>query len=230
MKTKYLLTLIAAASIFFTACKHDNFVEPKATLSGRVIYNGEAITVRNGSNPPQLELWQDGFALRNFIPVYIAQDGTFSASLFDGTYKLTRKGNSPWLQQSTDTIVVQVKGPTKLDVPVTPYFTVKNVSFTAANNAVTANFVVDKVVAASNNLQNVKIYLGSSILTDQARSEHSADANVASIVLGANSTITTTIPANNTLRTLSHVFARIGVKSSATGEYNYSQVQRIAIK
>jgi hypothetical protein len=226
MKTKYLLTLIAAASLFFTACKHDNFVEPKATLSGRVIYNGEQVAVRN--NGVQLELWQDGYALRALIPVYIAQDGTFSASLFDGTYKLTRKGNAPWLHQSTDTIVVQVKGQTKIDVPVTPYFTIKNINFAAANNTVTANFVVDKVVTIGNNLQNVKLYLGSSILTDEVRNDLKVDANIATFVLGANSTITGTVPTS--LRTLSHVFARIGVKSSASGEYVYSQVQKIAIK
>jgi|SRR5215217_3958727 len=225
MKTKYLLTLIAAAGLFFTACKHDNFVEPKATLSGRVVYNGEQIAVRN--NAVQLELWQDGFALRAPINVNVAQDGTFSASLFDGTYKLTRKGNAPWLQQSTDTIVVQVKGQTKLDVPVTPYFTIKNANFNIANNTVTANFVVDKVVAANNNLQNVKLYLGSSILTDEVRAEFKADANVATLVLGANSTITATVP--NSLRSLTHVFARIGVKSSATGEYNYSAIQKIPL-
>lgn len=225
MKTKYILTLIAAASLFFAACKHDNFVEPKATLSGRLLYNGEQTAVRN--NAVQLELWQDGFALRAPINVNVAQDGTFSASLFDGTYKLTRKGNAPWLQQSTDTIVVQVKGQTKVDVPVTPYFTIKNTNINIANNTVTANFVVDKVVATGNNLQNVKLYLGSSILTDEVRAELRADANVATIVLGANSTITATVPAS--LRTLTHVFARIGVKSSATGEYNYSQVQKIPV-
>ncbi|PJJ83562.1 DUF3823 domain-containing protein [Mucilaginibacter auburnensis] len=226
MKTKYILTLIAAAGLFFTACKHDNYVEPKATLSGRVLYNSEQVSVRN--NGTQLELWQDGFALRALIPVYVAQDGTFSASLFNGTYKLTRKGNSPWLQQSTDTVVIQVNGNTRVDLPVTPYFTIKSTTFAVANNVVTANFIVDKVVATSNNLQNVKLYLGSSILTDEVRSEHKVDANLATVVLGANSTITTTIP--TALRTLPYVFARIGVKSSATGEYVYSQVQKIAVK
>ena len=229
MKTKYFLTLITAASLFFTACKHDNKIEPKATLSGSIVYNGQTVAVRNGG--PQLELWQDGYALRAPITVTVAQDGTYSASLFNGTYKLTRRGNAPWLQQSTDTIVVQVNGNTTLDVPVTPYFTVKNATFAVANNTLTANFVVDKVVETANTLQNVKLYLGSVILTDELRAEHRVNGNVATVVMGANSTITTTLTAlPNSLKDLPYVFARIGVKSSATGEYTYSQVQKIALK
>ncbi len=227
MKTKYFLTLIAAASLFFTACKkYDNYEAPKATLSGRVIYNGQPIPVRNGG--PQLELWQEGFGVRSLIPVYVAHDGTFSATLFNGTYKLTRKGNSPWLHQSADTVVVQVNGQNTIDLPVTPYFTIKNTSIAASNNTVTANFVVDKVVATANNLQNVKLYLGQVLLTDEVRNEAKVDANIATFVLGANSTITATVPAN--LRNLPYVFARIGVKSSASSEYMYSQVQKVALK
>lgn len=227
MKTKYFLTLIAVAGLFFTACKkYDNYEEPKATLTGRIVYNGQPVPVRNGG--PQLELWQDGFALRSLIPVYIAHDGTFSASLLNGTYKLTRKGNSPWLQQATDTVVVQVNGQTKIDLSVTPYFTIKNTTITASNNTVTANFVVDKVVATENNLQNVKLYLGQVLLTDEVRNELKVDANIATFVLGANSTITATVP--TALRNLPYIFARIGVKSSASSEYMYSQVQKIALK
>lgn len=227
MKTKYFLTLIAAASLFFTACKkYDNYEAPKATLSGRVVYNGQTIPVRNGG--AQLELWQEGFGVRSLIPVYVAHDGTFSASLFNGTYKLTRKGNSPWLQQSTDTVVVQVNGQSTVDLPVTPYFTIKNTTIAASNNIVTANFVVDKVVATANNLQNVKLYLGQVLLTDDVRNEAKVDANVATFVLGANSTLAVTVP--TALRNLPYVFARIGVKSSASSEYMYSQVQKIALK
>jgi len=226
MKMKFFLTQIAVASLFFLGCKHDNYEAPGSILSGRVIYNGQPVAVR--TNGPQLELWQDGFGSLTPIPVYINQDGTFSASLFDGTYKLVRKGNSPWLQQSTDTIVVQVKGQTKVDVPVTPYFMIRNENYTVASNTLTANFTIDKVVATSNNLQFVKLYLGSSMLTDEVRKEHSVTADVNTLVLGSNTTLSTTIPDN--LKNLPYIFVRIGVKSSASGEYSYSQVQKVALK
>lgn len=226
MKMKFFLTLIAAASLIFAGCEHDNYAEPGSVLSGRIVYNGQSVGVR--TNGPQLELWQDGFQLRTLIPLHISHDGSFSASLFDGTYKLVRKGNSPWLQESTDTIVVEVKGNTTLDVPVTPYFMIKNESFSIANNTLTANFAIDKIVPAANNLQFVRVYLGKSVLTDEVRKEHVADADVAALVLGANTSITTTIP--NNLKDLPYIFARIGVKSTATGEFSYTQVQKIALQ
>lgn len=226
MKIRFFLTLIAAVVMFAAGCKHDNYEEPNSVLSGRVMYNGQPVGVR--TNGPQLELWQDGFALKTLIPVYMNHDGTFSASLFNGTYKLVRKGNSPWLQQSTDTMIVQVNGKTNVELPVTPYFVIKNDSYSLANNVVTANFTVDKVVASSNNLQFVKLYLGSNLLTDEVRKEHSVNANVSTLILGANSTLTATIPDN--LKKLPYIFVRIGVKSAATGEYSYSQVQKVSLK
>lgn len=226
MKMRFFLTFIAAASISLAGCEHDNYVEPGSILSGQVIYNGQPVGVR--TNGPQLELWQDGFQLRTLIPLHINHDGSFSASLFDGTYKLVRKGNSPWLQESTDTIVVEVKGNTKLDVPVTPYFALKNENFTVANNTLTANFTVDKVVASANNLQFVRLYVGKSILTDDVRKEHVVDADISTLILGANTSITTTIP--NNLEDLPYIFARVGVKSSATGEFSYTKVQKISLQ
>ncbi|WP_207534359.1 DUF3823 domain-containing protein [Desertivirga arenae] len=222
---KLFLTLFASASLFFAGCDYDNYDEPKSTLSGSVIHDGKPIGVR--TNGVQLELWQDGFQVRSLIPVYINQDGSYSASLFDGVYKLVRKGNSPWLQQSTDTLLIEVKGNTKKDVPVTPYFTISNESFSFSNNSITANFKVDKVVSTAN-IDAIRLYLGNSMLTDEARYEHRVTAYMGTIVLGANATIATQLPAS--LKNLSHVFARIGVKSTSSGEYYYTQVQKIALK
>lgn len=224
MKIKLLITLITAAGLFHTGCEYDNFEAPQSSLSGRVVYNNAPVGVRTNGN--QLELWQDGHKLRTLIPVYISHDGFFSANLFDGSYKLVRKGNAPWLQQATDTILVEVKGNTKLDVPVTPYFTVGNESFTIANNTVTANFTVNKIVATAN-VDAVRLYLGKYMLTDEGRNEVRISANVGSMVLGANSTLTAQIPDN--LKSLPYVFARIGVKSTSSGEYYYTQIQKITL-
>jgi hypothetical protein len=225
MKTKYFLTLVMALCFLLTACEYDNYEEPKSVLSGKIIYNGQPVGVR--TNGTQLELWQDGFQLRTSIPVYISHDGSYSASLFDGTYKLVRKGNSPWLQQSTDTILVEVKGNTQKDIPVTPYFTVTNENFQFVNNTFTANFVINKIVATAN-VDAVALFIGKSILTDQNQKELRVALTTSSLVLGANTSITTQLPAS--LSGLSYVYARIGVKATATGEYSYTQVQKIALK
>jgi len=225
MNMKFFSLIVVCASLQLVGCEYDNYEAPKSTLSGRVVYEGKTVAVRN--NGPQLELWQDGYALRSAIPVYFNQDGTFAVSLFDGEYKLVRKGDSPWLQQAADTILVEVKGNTIIDVPVTPYFTVTNESFKKNNNSITANFTVNKIVSTAN-LEYVRLYLGKSILTDQVQQELYIDANLSTLTFGQPTTIVGELPDN--LKNLDYVFVRVGVKSTLSGEYYYTQVQKIALK
>lgn len=225
MKMKLLSSLLACLSLLVVGCEYDNYEAPKSTLSGRIVYEGTPVGVRN--NGPQLELWQDGFPLRSHIPVFLNQDGSFAASLFDGTYKLVRKGDSPWLQQAADTMLVQVKGNTHVDVPVMPYFTVGNPSFQKNDQAITANFTVNKIVNTAN-LQFVRLYIGKSMLTDQGQHELRVDANLSSISFGQPVSMQATLPDN--LKNLDYVFARIGVKSTVSNEYYYTQIQKIALK
>lgn len=225
MKLISLITLTAIASLLMAGCKYDNFEAPESTLSGRVVYEGQALGVRN--NGPQLELWQDGHALKTKIPVYLNQDGTFSASLFNGRYKLVRMGDSPWLQQAADTVIVNVNGNTTIDVPVTPYFTITNETFQKSGNTITAQFVVSKIVQSAN-VELVRLYLGKSVLTDQVQRELRVDGNTGTLVFGQSTVIAGDIPDN--LKNLDYVFARLGVKSTSSSEYIYTQIQKIALK
>jgi len=52
-------------------------------------------------------------------------------------------GNAPWERPSNDTIYITVKGNTVQDIPVTPYFSVRNVSFARNGNKVTARFTIN---------------------------------------------------------------------------------------
>lgn len=225
MKLKYIMLIFTTAGLLLAGCEYDNFEAPKATLSGKVVYQGNAVSVRN--NGPQLELWQDGFALKSPITVNISQDGSYSAILFNGRYKLVRRADAPWQQQASDTLIVDVSGNTTYDVPVSPYFTISNDTFGKSGNNITARFVVNKNIPTAN-LELVRLYLGKSILTDQVQREFLVDGNVANIVSGQPTEITASLPDN--LKDLDYIFARIGVKSSSAGEYYYTQVQKIALK
>ena len=225
MKLKYIMLIFTTAGLLLAGCEYDNFEAPKATLSGKVVYQGNAVSVRN--NGPQLELWQDGFALKSPITVNISQDGSYSAILFNGRYKLVRRADAPWQQQASDTLIVDVSGNTTYDVPVSPYFTISNNTFGKSGNNITARFVVNKNIPTAN-LELVRLYLGKSILTDQVQREFLVDGNVANIVSGQPTEITASLPDN--LKDLDYIFARIGVKSSSAGEYYYTQVQKIALK
>ncbi|MFC5282663.1 DUF3823 domain-containing protein [Pedobacter alpinus] len=230
MKIKFIILIIATASTLLSSCEYDNFTPPESTLSGKVVYVGNAVNVRN--NGPVLELWQDGFALRSPIVLSLSQDGTFAAKLFDGKYKLTRRGNAPWLQQATDTITVNVNGNTAIDVPVTPYFNLTNDTYTKSGNTISARFVVDKIVPTAN-LDRVIVILSRSILMDHipqaaGRGQVIVNVNTSTIVFGSQNSVTTDVP--DELKNLDFVFARIGIKSTVSGEYNYTPVQKIALK
>ena len=222
-----LITLTTILLFIFAACEYDNFDEPKSVLTGRVVYNGVPVGVR--TNGTQLELWQSGFQLFEKIPVYIAQDGTFSAVLFDGNYKLVRLSGAPWENQ-TDTINVQVKGNTVIDVDVKPYFTVSNASYSKSGNTLTANFQVSKI-SENAQLDNVKVYLGKSVLTDQNKSEASVDVDLSEYVpVTGNVNMTQAIEIPSSLAGYPYIFSRVGVKSSQSNEYYYTQVEKIELK
>lgn len=207
-----------------SSCTYDNFEEPKATLKGKAIYDGEAVGVRSGSS--EFVLFQGGYALQGSIPVYVDQDGSYSVSLFSGDYKLVRMGNAPWERPSNDTIYITVRGNTVQDIPVTPYFFVKNVSFARNGNKIKAQFTINKVVDSAN-MENVGIYLSKGILTDEKQKD-------AELVLGSavtlNQETTAEIEIPSKLINESYLYARIGVKSDKSSEYCYSQSIKVALK
>lgn len=216
----FIITLLCMITI---GCKKDNYEKPGSILSGRVVYNKEAVGVR--SDGVQLELWQHGFQLFTKIPVYIAQDGTFSASLFDGNYKLVLlPGNGPWVN-NTDSIDITVNGGTTVEVPVQPYFIIKNARATKTGTTVNATFTIERI-NASHALESATLYLGKTNIVDAVN-------NLKAQVVGADAlgnitgpvTISTGIPPALTGETF--FFARIGVKTAGVGEQIYTQPIKI---
>lgn len=67
--------------MMFTSCMKDNYDAPESMLTGRVMYNGEALQLR-GKEAVQLQLYQHGYAKHDPINVYVNQDGMYSANLF----------------------------------------------------------------------------------------------------------------------------------------------------
>ncbi|MCX2585726.1 DUF3823 domain-containing protein [Pedobacter sp. MR22-3] len=209
----------------FFSCKKDNYDAPTSRLTGRILYQNQTVGVR--SDGVQLELWQHGYSLFTKIPVFVAQDGTFSATLFDGDYKLVRlRGNGPWLD-NPDSIAVKVSGNTQVDVPVVPHFTFGNVSFNKSGNTVSATFTVQQVTPTSV-LERVNLYLGTTMIVDNTRQDASAEKLAADIVIGQSGTITVNIPA--ALASRNFMYARLAVKTNGVGEALFSAPQRIEFK
>lgn len=224
MKKIYFYIIIICCLFTASSCNYDNFDEPKAMLTGKAVYDGEPVAVRSGSS--EFALFQDGYALHGSIPVYIAQDGSYSVNLFNGDYKLVRMGNAPWERPSNDTIRITVKGNTVQDIPVTPYFFIRNASFTKNGNKIIANFTINKV-SANANMEDVSLYLGKGILTDNNQKE-------AVLSLGNKIPLEQATHAEmeipNNLANETYIYARIGVKSDKSSEYCYSQSIKVILK
>lgn len=219
---KIILLISTILTLCLVSCNdYDNFDEPNATLTGRVVYKDNVIGVR--TNAMKFELWQDGFGKNTAIDVYVAQDGTYSASLFSGHYKLVRKTGGPWLGEVTDTIRIDVFKNTVFDVPVTPYILLRNESYTVASGKITAKFTLDKIVETSD-LSKVKIFLGKYKILDDKSNK---DANIEFPATFGENAVTVDIP--ESLKSEKSLFIRIGAKSTMSDEYCFTQVETIAL-
>jgi hypothetical protein len=250
MKLKSFIYIAAALLIALPACKKDNYDAPTSVLKGRIVYNGQVLGVRtptvNASGGTttggvQLELWQYGYQLFTKIPVYVNQDGTFSASLFNGNYKLVRLGGAPW-QNNSDSIDISLNGTMDIDVPVVPFFTITNASYTfnKADSSITGTFTVNNVVAGRT-LELASLSVGPTSFVDVVNQVVNRDQGVA---VGTQVSIALSVrPSNYTgdaqkqrrelLAAMLHkgyAYVRIGAKTTGIGERIYTTVQKIDLK
>jgi hypothetical protein len=223
MKREILFTIIVAFVIIMAGCTKDNYDPPTSMLTGTITYNGSPVGVRSGGT--QLELWQYGFQLRSKVAVQIAQDGTYSARLFDGNYKLVRLAGAPWTNQ-TDSIDVTVSGATKVDVPVVPYFTLTGEIFTYAGGVLSSSCTVNKIGTAA--IERLTLYVGTTTIVDASNNGGKSDKTGSALsILTAPLTFSYTLPA--TLTSRSYIYARIGVKTTGVNELLYTPVKKIQL-
>lgn len=223
MKTQSYIYAVLSALILLVGCEKDNYEAPSSMLTGRVVYQGQPLGVRSGG--VELELWQHGYQLFSKIPVHVDQDGSFSARLFDGDYKLVLlRGNGPWAD-NIDSIDVNIRGNAVLDVPVDPYFIVTNESFQSNGTTVTATFTVEQI-NQSRPLERVALYLGQTTIVDQNNYVVRTELPASDIAdLNGQLTLTLDVPAS--LLTKGYSFVRIGVKAVGVAEYLYTMPQEV---
>src|SRR5215210_5370655 len=145
----YILLIAIGASV--ASCKKDNYDAPESKLTGRIVYQGEPIGVENFQVP--YELYQFGFGKVGAIGSSFAQDGSFSALLFDGDYKLIiPNGQGPFLWKQTasgtpDSVAITLRGSQTLDLDVTPYYMIRTPQFTAVGtDSITTSFKAEKII------------------------------------------------------------------------------------
>src|SRR5262245_52751207 len=113
MKTIKILILIIVA-LGTGACEYDNYDGPASKFEGRIVYQGAPLNM--DSRDLRMELWEIGWKKKTKIDVQVDQEGSFSALLFDGDYKLYMPRNTvpfkvPVNEQThSDTLLVEIRG------------------------------------------------------------------------------------------------------------------------
>ncbi|MEP6950051.1 MAG: DUF3823 domain-containing protein [Ginsengibacter sp.] len=231
--SRYLYVLAFAATIF--SCKKDNYPQPNSLLSGRLVYQGDSIEVEK--NAVHFQIYQYGFGKVGPVSTdeTFAQDGTYSAVLFDGDYKIiVPNGDGPFIWKKTaaggpDSVSVTLKGNQTLDLEVTPYYMIKAQQIAAVGtDSISATGMATKIITDSVNAKDIEyvaLYVnktqfvaGSTSIASYTLAA-SAISNLNSIQLGVH--IPALVPAQ------SYVFARIGLKIANVEDLIFSPLQKI---
>ena len=220
---KTILLLFFTISMF--SCGLDNFDEPKSQLSGQMEYNGQSIGVKGTQGAVQLQLYQDGFAFKNPIAVFVDQDGKFEATLFDGTYKLvTRDQNGPWLN-TRDTTLVQINGNTSIKFEVTPFYIISNANVSLSSNVLTGSCNVSKIINNAD-LSFVRLYINGTSFVDE--NTNLFGVNAEELKVGDVSFNYSLSELNESQKkrydNFKAVYARIGVRANNADQEIYSDV------
>lgn len=209
--------------VLFSGCGKDNFDAPESKLVGRVTYQGQALNLRGTGEAVQLQLYQDGYEKNDPISVFVGQDGTFSALLFDGEYRLTtRDGNGPWVN-SHESVTVNLNGHTEVNLEVTPYFTISNEQLSVSGSAMNASFTINQIVPDAK-ISRVMLLLSKTQFADDVNNlfrQDFSDVTPGSVNLSAN------ISGNTEIAKAKALYARVGVLANGADQAIYSPVVRL---
>ncbi|TKK70227.1 DUF3823 domain-containing protein [Ilyomonas limi] len=229
---KYLFIVALITTIF--SCKKDNYDPPSATLSGHLLYQGDTIHVER--NAVHFQIYQYGFGRVGQISPdeTFAQDGSYSALLFPGDYKITiPSGDGPFIWKQTasgtpDSLSVTVSGNQTADFEVTPYYMIRNAQIAAAgSNNITATCSLEKIINDANakDVEYVALYVNNTQFVSGINNVVSASIAGADISDDNNVQLSVTVP--SLVPAQNYVFARIGLKMVNVEDLIFSPLVKI---
>lgn len=230
MKLRLIIAL-GVIGTFLASCAKDNYDEPGSKLEGKLVYNGEAINV--SYNDVTFQLWEPGWQKKAEINVAVDQDGSFSALLFNASYKLIIPSNQgpfmskPNAESGSDTILVKLDGSKVMDIEVLPYYMIRTPQFAVSGADVTGTFKVEQIISGTNakNIERVNLYVNKTQFVDFRSNIASVELTGSSVTEGSTITLKATVPAITP--TQNYVFARIGLKIAGVEDMIFSPVMKV---
>jgi hypothetical protein len=226
---KYITLLLVGA--FAVSCAWDNYDKPESQLTGRIVYQGEPLGF--SISEVNFQLFEPGWQLVAPINVNVAADGSYSALLFDGKYKLVIPQNrGPFMNipnNGSDTIIVDLKGKTVKDIEVMPYYMIRNPQISASARVVTASFKAEKIINDANakNIERVNLYVNKTMLVDNRSDYHIVKAELGGNAIADPNSITLSVTVPELTIVQNYAFARVGIKIAGVEKMIFSPVQKI---
>ena len=221
------LLLLVLGVFFLASCGKDNYEAPKSMYTGAILYKGDTICVASKS-AVYFELRESGWQYKTPIKVLVKTDGTFSAVLFNGNYKMVLPATQgPYLSPS-DTTDVVIAGNINKNIEVMPYYMIRNAAFTAAARTVTGSCNLEQIVLGdqANAVERVTMYVSYTYYADQFSNDVSADAALTDL---NNLSVNVTVPLFPTRPTQSYVYVRLGVKVQNVDDMIYTSPRKVNI-
>lgn len=234
MKNRFYFMIAALVTVLFSSCAKDNYDAPEADFSGRIVYKGEAISVQHAQ--VNFELWQPGFGNYAAIPVAVSQEGTYSAKLFDGNYKLVFSANQgPFLWKKNaagkqDTIAVNINGSKTMDIEVMPYYMIRGAAFSTTAGKVNAFCKLEKIITDANarDVENVSLYINKTQFVDGGNNlGTTAVQTLSGAAIADLNNLNFSVPIPAMTPTQNYVFARIGVRIVGVEDMIFTPVTKI---
>lgn len=232
LKDRYKNTAGRLAAFFavvlaLSSCGKDNYDAPTSQLTGRIVYQGEAIPV--SYNDVLFELFEPGWQLNTPITVTVDQDGTYAAMLFDGNYKALFQPNQGPFLSLPDSIDIAVSGPTNFDIEVTPYYMLREPAFQVNGRNVQANFRIEQIVTdeQARDIDHVTLYVGKTLFTDTRTAVARTERSGQDIIISEEQSISVDVPNLNPVQ--NYVFVRVGLKIAGVEDMIFTPVQRVEL-
>lgn len=221
---KRLLYTLIATALFIQGCGKDNYDRPESVISGKVTFNGQPLNLKGTGEAVQLKLYQPGYELNAEVPVYVSQEGSFEVKIFDGQYKLVaRDNNGPWVN-STDTVTIDLRGNAEVNYEVNPYFLVEGTQLgLSPDNTLTGSFSIVKNVASAE-MSYYTVIVSKTAFVDEVSNFYRKDYTTAS---GTTITVSEDLSADETVKTATALYARIGVRATSADQAIYSEVIKL---
>ena len=225
--------MLASLVCAFYSCEYDNYDEPSAKFSGRIIDSTTGENFIMTSQGLEIRMWETSWSTTpSPRSINVKDDGTFNNNkLFAGTYKVLPVNGAFWPVK--DTLTVELKNQTVQDFTVTPYLKLRIVDHKLEGTRLTISAKIEAPV--SEGLQRVidiqpfvaiTRFVGSANISEYSdRNKIDINKNFTDGV--GDETYTMTIPDLKSGRTF---YVRIGARvDDSYKKHNYSDIIEIKV-